>query len=62
MVFMQIWTNSTLYVLTRVKGPLSLEKQFNMVYDISYSCGKVCVGETTRRDWRLGLRNIGVHA
>ena len=36
-------------MLTKVKDLLPLEKQSNMVYEISCSCGKVYIGETKRR-------------
>lgn len=35
-------------MLTKVKDPLSLEKQSNEVYEIPYSCGKVYTKEETR--------------
>ena len=55
-------TNSTLCANQSEGSTLSGE---------AYQCGtrhllqlwcKVYIGETTRRDWRLGLRNIGMHA
>ena len=54
----------TLHVLTIYsEGPtLSGEKHSNVVYDISCCCGKFCIGNTTRGDWRLGLRITGMQA
>ena len=39
-------------MLTKVKDPLPIEKQANVVYEIPCTCGKV-IGETKRR---LGTR------
>ena len=36
-------------MLTKVKDPLPIEKQANVVYEIPCSCGKVYIGETKRR-------------
>ena len=36
-------------MLTKVKDPLPVEKQANVVYEVPCSCGKVYVGETKRR-------------
>ena len=40
-------------LLTKVKDPLPREKQANVVYEVPCTCGKVYIGETTRR---LGTR------
>ena len=40
-------------MLTKVKYPLFIEKQANVVYEIPCTCGKVYIGETKRR---LGTR------
>ena len=40
-------------MLTKVKDPLAVEKQANVVYEIPCMCGKVYIGETKRR---LGTR------
>ena len=40
-------------MLTKVKDPLPIEKQANVVYEIPCTCGKVYIGETKRR---LGTR------
>ena len=36
-------------MLTKVKDPLPVEKQANVVYEVPCSCGKVYIGETKRR-------------
>ena len=36
-------------LLTRVKDPLPMEKQANVVYEVLCTCGKVYIGKTTRR-------------
>ena len=36
-------------MLTKVKDPLPVEKQANIVYEVPCSCGKVYIGETKRR-------------
>ena len=36
-------------MLTKVKDPLPVEKQANVVYKVPCSCGKVYIGETKRR-------------
>ena len=43
-------------MLTKVKDPLPIEKQANVVYEIPCTCGKVYIGETKRR---LGTRLQG---
>ena len=40
-------------LLTKVKDPLPVEKQSNVVYEVPCTCGKVYIGETKRR---LGTR------
>ena len=40
-------------LLTKVKDPLPIEKQSNIVYEVPCTCGKVYIGETKRR---LGTR------
>ena len=40
-------------MLTKVKDPLPIEKQSNVVYEIPCTCGKVYIGETKRH---LGTR------
>ena len=37
-------------ILTKVKNPLPVEKQANVVYEVPCSCGKVYIGETK---WHL---------
>ena len=36
-------------LLTKVKDPLPVEKQLNVVYEVPCTCGKVYIGETKRR-------------
>ena len=36
-------------MLTKVKDPLTKEKQAKVVYEIPYSCGKAYIGETVKR-------------
>ena len=36
-------------LLTKVKDPLPMEKQANVVYEVPCTCGKVYIGETRRR-------------
>ena len=38
-----------LHSLTKVKDPLTMEKQTKVVYCIPYSCGEAYIGETVRR-------------
>ena len=40
-------------LLTKVKDPLPIEKQANIVYEVPCTCGQVYIGETRRR---LGTR------
>ena len=40
-------------LLTKVKDPLPIDKQSNVVYEVPCTCGKVYIGETKRR---LGTR------
>ena len=40
-------------LLTKVKDPLPIEKQANVVYEVPCTCGQVYIGETRRR---LGTR------
>ena len=50
-------------MLTKVKDPLPIEKQANVVYEIPCTCGKVYIGETKRHlGTRLNLRSTRMPA